>query len=264
MPALFAYLLAVSMLLGGGYAGLRWLSAPAEVSSSHRPSAVEKRSARKLPHKPDRNVAVASEVESESRDSGNAVTPARTATSESSDKAAPEVLRNQTSISGANTQVPAEKDDDVAPGSCMPIGVTAPGDLVFPMQCQQFLQRHHGPIASGSPANSTEAPARPKEGQAGGPAGPVGGENIGSDRKESAKAQYLSPSGETKPATESAERKTLNEKRTGGRNMQIARSKTVRTVDPDGGREERLLPTDHSRMTASRREEQWFSPLVFR
>ena len=47
MPALFAYLLAVSIVLGGGYAGLRWLSAPPHPSFSQRPSASEKLAGRK-------------------------------------------------------------------------------------------------------------------------------------------------------------------------------------------------------------------------
>ncbi len=38
MPALFAYLFAVSVLLGGGYVGLHWLSAPPDASTIQRPS----------------------------------------------------------------------------------------------------------------------------------------------------------------------------------------------------------------------------------
>jgi hypothetical protein len=53
MPALFAYLLAVSVLLGGGYAGLKWLTTPPE------PSTTTQRLASKPPSK-DKN-AVASQ-----------------------------------------------------------------------------------------------------------------------------------------------------------------------------------------------------------
>src|SRR5258706_3106379 len=38
MPALFAYLFAVSVLLGGGYVGRHWLSAPPDASTIQRPS----------------------------------------------------------------------------------------------------------------------------------------------------------------------------------------------------------------------------------
>jgi hypothetical protein len=38
------------------------------------------------------------------------------------------------------------KIDSVPPGGCMPIGLTARGDLVFPMQCRELLERQRGPV----------------------------------------------------------------------------------------------------------------------
>jgi hypothetical protein len=38
------------------------------------------------------------------------------------------------------------KIDGVPPGGCMPIGLTARGDLVFPMQCRELLERQRGPV----------------------------------------------------------------------------------------------------------------------
>src|ERR1700704_1588829 len=37
MPALFAYLLAVSLLVGSGYVSLHWLTAPPDVGTNQRP-----------------------------------------------------------------------------------------------------------------------------------------------------------------------------------------------------------------------------------
>jgi hypothetical protein len=34
---------------------------------------------------------------------------------------------------------PAPAGEDVPPGGCMPIGVTAAGEMVFPFQCKEFL-----------------------------------------------------------------------------------------------------------------------------
>jgi hypothetical protein len=39
--------------------------------------------------------------------------------------------------------------DNVPPGGCMPIGLTARGDLVFPMQCRELIERERGPIQEG-------------------------------------------------------------------------------------------------------------------
>src|SRR3979411_2196389 len=41
---------------------------------------------------------------------------------------------------------PAEPSvkEDVPPGGCMPIGLTASGEIVFPIQCKDFIERHRG------------------------------------------------------------------------------------------------------------------------
>jgi hypothetical protein len=38
-------------------------------------------------------------------------------------------------------------NEDVPPGGCLPIGVTASGEIVFPFQCKAFLERHGGGVA---------------------------------------------------------------------------------------------------------------------
>src|ERR1700716_4630256 len=41
---------------------------------------------------------------------------------------------------------PAEPSvkEDVPPGGCMPIGLTASGEIVFPIQCKEFIERQRG------------------------------------------------------------------------------------------------------------------------
>jgi hypothetical protein len=34
----------------------------------------------------------------------------------------------------------------IPPGGCTPIGLTAQGDLVFPMQCRELIERKRGPV----------------------------------------------------------------------------------------------------------------------
>src|SRR6267378_6554339 len=45
-----------------------------------------------------------------------------------------------------SAQADVQKSDGVPPGGCMPIGLTARGDLVFPMQCRELIERERGPV----------------------------------------------------------------------------------------------------------------------
>jgi len=45
-----------------------------------------------------------------------------------------------------SAQADLAKTDSVPVGGCMPIGLTARGDLVFPMQCRELIERERGPI----------------------------------------------------------------------------------------------------------------------
>jgi hypothetical protein len=46
----------------------------------------------------------------------------------------------------------AKQDVDPPPGGCMPIGVTASGDIVFPLQCMGFIERQQGTAVREKPA----------------------------------------------------------------------------------------------------------------
>ena len=55
---------------------------------------------------------------------------------------------------------------DVPPGGCMPIGLTASGEIVFPIQCKEFIDRERAkaveqapPAAAGKAATADEKPA---------------------------------------------------------------------------------------------------------
>ena len=41
---------------------------------------------------------------------------------------------------------------DVPPGGCMPIGLTTSGEIVFPIQCKEFIERHRGAAVEEKPA----------------------------------------------------------------------------------------------------------------
>jgi BA14K-like protein len=56
---------------------------------------------------------------------------------------------------------PAEPSakEDVPPGGCMPIGLTASGEIVFPIQCREFIERQRGKAVEQNPAAVEEKPA---------------------------------------------------------------------------------------------------------
>jgi hypothetical protein len=276
MPALFAYLLAISLALGGGYAGLRWLVAPDSTGQQSTASAKLPNKGKKLPEKTDSNVTTMTEAESGAKERHKTEITASTASSGTSNKVAPKASRNGPDVSELSPKAPTEKDDDVPGGGCTPIGVTASGKLVFPMQCQAFLEPHRGsedfpvPVSTNPP----ETVEPPKERQAAEP-GPSADQIAGLNREGSltneanAKVEGVSPSGETKPGRENSEPEVIKGRSVGKRNMHSSGSKPVmmilRTVEfPDGRREERLLPMNRSRRTSLRTEDQWFNPLSFR
>ena len=45
-------------------------------------------------------------------------------------------------------------------GACTPIGLTANGDIVFPWECRETIERQRGPISVSLPTLSSDAPAR--------------------------------------------------------------------------------------------------------
>jgi BA14K-like protein len=52
---------------------------------------------------------------------------------------------------------PSTKEDMPPPGACMPMGVTVSGEIVFPFQCKDFIERQKA--ADQKPAAAEERPA---------------------------------------------------------------------------------------------------------
>jgi hypothetical protein len=278
MPALFAYLVALSLLLGGGYASLQWLSAPD--TSANPPLSVGKRPpANKVVEKSGPHVTGATRAQTRPYDrpepeiTGSA--PASEAPINVAPVAAPDqtdiAASNQTGVSEDNKKLQTKNTEDAPAGGCMPVGVTARGELVFPMQCKGLLERHRGPVDSQPviPNDATQSPAQ-NERQTAEPARSVGG-NAGLNRNESqsngadARVADISPSRDDQAVKEDSKPEVVIEKKAKGRNMQFSHPKPVmmilRTIEfPDGHREQRLLPMNRSRKMAS---QQWFNPLTF-
>jgi BA14K-like protein len=57
--------------------------------------------------------------------------------------------------------VPAESSgkEDVPPGGCMPMGMTASGEMVFPIQCKGIIERERGKAVEQDPSAVEQKPA---------------------------------------------------------------------------------------------------------
>jgi hypothetical protein len=55
---------------------------------------------------------------------------------------------------------PSVKQDIPPPGGCMPIGITTSGDVVFPLQCKDFIEQQKA--LKSRPAAAEEKPATPR------------------------------------------------------------------------------------------------------
>jgi hypothetical protein len=49
--------------------------------------------------------------------------------------------------------------EDAPPGGCMPMGLTASGEIVFPIQCKEIIERQRGNAVEQKPAAVEEKPA---------------------------------------------------------------------------------------------------------
>jgi hypothetical protein len=66
-------------------------------------------------------------------------------------------------ITGTVNPSPAQPEPamkgDAPPGGCMPIGLTASGEIVFPIQCRELIERQRGKTVEQNPAAAEEKPA---------------------------------------------------------------------------------------------------------
>ena len=98
--------------------------------------------------------------------------------------------------------------DEVPPGGCMPIGMTASGDIVFPIQCKAFIERHRGAPVELKPATLEDKPAvKQLEGKE------LEGKHSEDKPSEGKHSEELAPE-IGKPADRPVERAVLEEKAT--------------------------------------------------
>jgi hypothetical protein len=71
------------------------------------------------------------------------------------------VFLGMSSICAAQSSdsVPRSSDDGPPPGGCTPIGVTVSGEIVFPMTCKDFIERHKAADRAATAAETKPATA---------------------------------------------------------------------------------------------------------
>src|SRR5947209_5834569 len=142
-----------------------------------------------------------------------------------------EVHPNRNSASEDSAKVGTKQAEGAPSGGCAPVGLTAAGELVFPMQCDE--ERHRAASPNPVPTNSTSGSA-PKERHAAEPNSAAGHEEQPSLNSADGEKD-IAPSGAARPHNENSEPKA---------------DKTVRRRSMQSSR--------------SRNEDQWFNPLAFR
>jgi hypothetical protein len=151
MPALLGYLIAVAVLLGGGYAGLEWLGSPDEPATYQHSKATTPVANK---HAEPKKIVPATD----------AVTKAENAASGTTARAGnaghDEAKVAETKVTDATEEkVKAPGAGAVPTGGCMPIGLTAGGQMVFTLQCRDLLEAKRGAVASSVPEQNAPAPS---------------------------------------------------------------------------------------------------------
>jgi hypothetical protein len=155
MPALLGYLVAVSMLLGGAYAGLQWLSGPDAVRSEK--TAAHSRNA------PDRSPSTRLGSNAADRKT-KADNPGKVASAEAADETSREANHADPDTIGQSSKLEKVEGGGQVRG-CSPIGLTSNGDLVFSMQCQEMIERHRRELDSSQTANQADRSTKPDLGK---------------------------------------------------------------------------------------------------
>ena len=147
-------MIAIVVFLGSGYAGLEWLAAP-DVPPVHRVpkrqdgigSALPAPRATRLSHPPN---LIAERIDDSKTD-----IPTGSADIGKDDIGKDDV--KQPDRTAENLKVTGS--DAVPAGGCMPIGLTAGGEMVFPLQCRSLLEAQRGPVVA---SNTEQKQPEPK------------------------------------------------------------------------------------------------------
>ena len=135
---------------------------------------------------------------------------------------------------------PAEPSikEDAPPGGCMPIGLTASGEIVFPFQCKGFIEQHREkgveqkpPFAEDKPSAIEQNPAAVEEKPAAAEHGPMAVEEKRAIEQSAAEGLENTQSIDKSAETVSLSKRVKDKPR--GRSIGSAGCQRYRTYDPE-------------------------------
>ncbi len=270
MAALFAYLLAIGIFIASGYAGLVWLTNPpsdhpvthSASSQSHRAESFNRNM------RAERNAAAqrgkAANLPAVSGEQRGKKSLAQADKPKSSEPARSQELTSGSTDTNKelarNAHLSSEQTQGVhlSGQGCAPIGLTAQGDLVFPMACREQVEGRGAPGFSDNQSGATQGADKTRQAA-----------KIEAQRSAEASGEHPAPisapdlSGATGPATRTIQSKS-DERTAISRDhhaMRRARPSTRTTNAPS--KEERRPPLGRSGTVVSVSNE-WFNPLGLR
>jgi hypothetical protein len=161
MRSLLAYLLAVSAFLGTTYVGLEWLSEPARPIIRHAPDKATAETTVASERRRDENTA----------GSGGHGEASQTVPKPPPNQPAPAPPPGPGQFTGDSQPPVASNTEESHSGGCAPLGLTAQGKLVFPLECNELLTRNREARESETSTSNSSDPA-PAESQDLGSSGP--------------------------------------------------------------------------------------------
>jgi hypothetical protein len=259
MPALFGYLVALVLLLGGGYGGLQWLASPDDVSIHQRIG--EKPAAKNVPRKSEQSEKTEQSEKSEFNAAKTTAVPgeADAASGIGTTASAPAAMAapQQSDHEGNETETVAKSGDKTGdPAS----GVNS--------NTADAARKDDAAAASGtSTLNSEPAPRPGKPAAASAESSQDAKQKGNAQHKDDAQVKDIASTPRQseprfEPGVNPAKQDRRQAKRQERPHVRSSRSRLVmmylRTIEfPDGHQEQQLLPIRRARRMAIEADDQW-------
>jgi hypothetical protein len=252
VPALFTYLVAIGLLIGTGYAGLVWLTTPDELNQASRSGSSHPHKTRTFSNENARSAS--NENTRSAQDSAGEESRRNPTKADSSNDSETSNGHAESKSTDANRSTAPEahsgQQKTVPQGSCVPIGMTAKGDLVFPLHCRELvdLLPATGPSVDQSHTTQTSDPAEQPSS--------IPGRSAEATKMEHQSSNYPARADRKESAPPKAEPTTGDSASRNGNSMRSVRQ-SGRKVS-SSPKQEQSSPSSRSVVSQS---DEWFNPL---
>jgi hypothetical protein len=258
LPALFAYLVAICLLIGTGYAGVVWLTTPPELNQASRSGSAHPHKTKTFSNENTRSAS--NENTRSAQDSANSGedsrrNPAKADSFSDSEGSNGHVERKSTDAN-RSTEEDSGQQKTVSQGSCVPIGMTAKGDLVFPLHCRELVDLL--PETDPSVDESHKTQGRDPTEQPSSIPSNIPGRSADATMMEHPSSNDPVPPGRKELASPKAEPTIGDGASRNGNSMRSVRQSGRKLGSSP--KQEQSSPTSSSKTAASQSDE-WFNPL---